>query len=91
MQDQPVTIREMVEADLPGNHQLQHLQMEYHLDWMGAVDYEWVASEDSTQRTRNFIENEDHLALVAEQGDRPVGFLLGKIIRNRQFKCLCVR
>jgi len=82
MQDQAVIIREMVEADLPGNHQLQHLQMQYHLDWLGPIDYEWIASEACTQRTRNFIENDDHLAIVAEQDDNPVGFLLGKIAPN---------
>jgi len=82
MQDQPVTIREMVEDDLPGNHQLQHLQMQYHLEWLGPIDFEWIASEACTQRTRNFIENDDHLAIVAERGDKPVGFLLGKSAPN---------
>ena len=82
MQSQPVKIREMVEADLPDNARLQYLQMEYHKEWLSPIDHDWIASEASTQRTRNFIENEDHLALVAEQGERPVGFLLGKIISN---------
>lgn len=82
MQKQSVTIREIVESDLPENTRLQHLQMEYHIEWLGPIDYDWIASEASTQRTRNFIDNEDHLALVAEQNGRPVGFLLGKIISN---------
>jgi ribosomal protein S18 acetylase RimI-like enzyme len=82
MTDQAVSIREMVEADLPGNAALQHLQMEYHLPWMGPIDYEWIASEACTQRTRDFIGQSDHLALVAEQDGRPVGFLLGKIRDN---------
>ena len=72
----------MVEEDLPGNAQLQHLQMEYHMEWLGPIDYEWIASEASTQRTRNYIDTEEHLALVAEQNGRPVGFLLGKIGDN---------
>ena len=78
MQDQAVIIREMAEADLPGNHQLQHLQMQYHLDWLGPIDYEWIDSEACTQRTRNFIENDDHLAIVAEQG---FGSLRAPILR----------
>jgi len=82
MQNQPVIIREMVEQDLPGNHKLQNLQMQYHLEWMGPIDYDWINSEECTQRTRNFIVNEDHLALVAEQAGNQVGFLLGKIIKN---------
>lgn len=82
MQNKPVTIREMVEQDLPGNHELQNLQMQYHLEWMGPIDYDWINSEECTQRTRNFIVNEDHFALVAEQAGKQVGFLLGNIIKN---------
>ncbi len=82
MTNQEVLIRKMVEADLPGNMQLQRLQMEYHIDWLGPIDYEWIASEASTQRTRNFIDTEEHLALVAERNGEPVGFLLGKISEN---------